>query len=195
MIKHRFHVFFLHSLLQYYYWEYYGLVSIWYFSVHRPRITPLCSVGEGQVGGAAHWRVWPLVLWHICKITIPSFSKESQIGFKDGVLVNSNESTILVRNLLQQNTFRFGCRPPIYLFAHQSVLAVVHSSRLMLRIACRKTETLVWLCEAVILLGLVQESLVQYDNYDGMPPAESTSPHYASNWTDWWWWFHHSKPT
>ena len=45
----------------------------------------------------------------------------------------------------------------------------------------QNTETLVWLCEAVILLGLVQESLVQYDNYDGMPPAESTSPHYASN--------------
>ena len=67
-----------------------------------------------------------------------------------------------------------------YLHTNQ-YLAIVHSTRPMLRIPCRNTETLVWLCEAVILLGLVQESLVQYDNYDGMPPAESTSPHYASN--------------
>ena len=36
--------------------------------------------------------------------------------------------------LFHPNTFRFGCRPPNYLFAHQSAWAVVHSTRTILRI-------------------------------------------------------------
>ena len=154
----------------------------------RPQTAHHSAMFSGR--GSGRW-CCPLACLAPCSMAHLQIYQGITNWHEDGVFLMNMCGTIRVRPsqlctnrsyfLFHQNTFRFGCRPPNYLFAHQSVLAIVHSTRPMLRIPCRNTETLVWLCEAVILLGLVQESLVQYDNYDGMPPAESTSPHYASN--------------